>query len=357
MVSLLLAGDIGGTKTILRLVESQSDNANQAASKQITRYEQTYPSQSFADLVPMVRQFFQSVTEKVDEKFNPKDVKKACFGIAGPVLNNTSELTNLNWLLSGERLAAELNIDQVLLINDFAAVGYGVLGLAPEDLYCLQEAPKYPQGAIAFLGAGTGLGEGYIIPASSGKYRVFPSEGSHADFAPRSYLEFQLLNYLRERHQLERVSIERVVSGIGIASIYEFLRDQDPNQESVELAEVYKIWQQEMGKSEKTVDLSAKVSQAALVGNDYLAGQALKLFVEAYGAEAGNLALKLLPYGGLYVAGGIAPKILPLLKNENFMKAFSDKGRMRPLMEKFPVYIVLNSKVGLIGAALCAAQL
>jgi len=354
MVSLLLAGDIGGTKTILRLVKSEMV---EVVPKQITLYEQTYSSLAFADLVPMVQQFFQAATEELGEVFKPNNIEKACFGIAGPVVNNTSELTNLSWLLSGERLATELEIDQVLLINDFAAVGYGVLGLAPEDLYCLQDAPKDSQGAIAVLGAGTGLGQGYLIPQSSGKYRVFPSEGSHADFAPRSHLEFQLITYLKERYQLERVSTERVVSGIGIASIYEFLRDQDPAQESTKLSEIYQIWHQEIGKSEKTVDLAAEVSQAALAGNDYLAGQALKLFVEAYGAEAGNLSLKLLPYGGLYVAGGIAPKILPLLQNGNFMKAFSDKGRMRTLMEKFPIYIVLNAKVGLIGAAICAAQL
>ena len=353
MVSLLLAGDIGGTKTILRLVKSE---IVEVVPKQTPLYEQTYSSQAFTDLVPMVRQFFQSAEDELGEVFTLKNIEKACFGIAGPVVNNTSELTNLSWLLSGERLATELEINQVLLINDFAAVGYGLLGLAPEDLYCLQDAPKDPQGAIAVLGAGTGLGEGYLIPQSSGKYRVFPSEGSHADFAPRSPLEFQLINYLKERYHLERISTERVVSGIGIASIYEFLRDQDPAQESAKLSEIYQIWQQEIGKSQKTVDLAAEVSQAALAGNDYLAGQALKLFVEAYGAEAGNLALKLLPYGGLYVAGGIAPKILPLLQNGNFMKAFSEKGRMRTLMEKFPVYIVLNSRVGLIGAAICAAQ-
>ena len=357
MVSLLLAGDIGGTKTILRLVNSHDLKADQSIPEQITRYEQTYPSQSFADLVPMVRQFFQSAITELGENINIKKIKKACFGIAGPVVNNTSELTNLSWVLSSGRLEKELEIPHVQLINDFAAIGYGVLGLAPQDLYCLQDVPKDSQAAIAILGAGTGLGEGYIIPSATGNYRVFSSEGSHADFPARSHQEFQLVNYLKERYHIERVSIERVVSGIGIASIYEFLRDQDPDQESPELAEIHKIWQQEIGKSEKTVDLSAKVSQAALAGNDYLAGQALKLFVEAYGAEAGNLALKLLPYGGLYVAGGIAPKILPLLQNGNFIKAFTDKGRMRTLMEKFPVYVVLNPKVGLIGAALCAAQL
>ncbi len=357
MFTRLLAGDIGGTKTILRLVNSQLSDSNQIIPELTTLYEQTYSSPSFVDLVPMVQQFFQAATEELGENLKLKNIQKACFGIAGPVVQNTSELTNLSWSLSGERLAAELGISQVLLINDFAAVGYGILGLAPEDLYCLQDIKKDPQGAIAILGAGTGLGEGYLLPLTTGNYRVFSSEGSHADFAPRSHLEFQLINYLKERYQIQRVSIERVVSGIGIASIYEFLRDQNPSQESSTLAEVYKIWQQEIGKSQKTVDLSAKVSQAALAGNDYLASQTLKLFVEAYGAEAGNLALKFLPSGGLYVAGGIAPKILPLLQSGNFMQTFRDKGRMRTLMEKFPVYIVLNKKVGLIGAALCAAQI
>lgn len=353
MVSALLAGDIGGTKTILRLVKTVTSPSSSPNAQYAALHEQTYPSQSFTDLVPMVRQFLSSATEGLGEMLQ---VEKACFGIAGPVVNNVSELTNLSWSLSGDRLATELEIAQVTLINDFAAVGYGILGLAPEDLYCLQDVPKDPQAPIAVIGAGTGLGQGYMIPIGADNYRVFSSEGAHADFAPRSPLEFQLLSYLKERHQFDRVSVERVVSGMGIANIYEFLRDQDPSQESTQLAEIYKIWQQEMGKTEKTLDLSAEVSKAALADSDYLSSQALKLFVEAYGAEAGNLALKLLPYGGLYIAGGIAPKILPLLQNGNFMKAFSDKGRMRELMAKFPVYIVLNPKVGLIGAAVCAAQ-
>ncbi|MEB3309201.1 MAG: glucokinase [Snowella sp.] len=353
MVRVLLAGDIGGTKTILRLVNQDVALPAVSISRQSPLYEQTYPSQAFTDLVPMIRQFLASVTEIMGET---PQVEKACFGIAGPVVANTSELTNLSWSLSGDRLATELEISQVTLINDFAAVGYGILGLTSDDVYCLQDVPPTPKAPIAVIGAGTGLGQGYMIPFGDGNYRVFSSEGAHADFAPRSPLEFQLLSFLKERYQFNRVSVERVVSGLGIAAIYDFLRDQNPSQESPPLAEIHKIWQQELGQNEKTVDLSAEVSKAALADRDYLSSQTLKIFVEAYGAEAGNLALKLLPYGGLYVAGGIAPKILPLLQNGDFMKAFSDKGRMRELMAKFPVYIVLNPKVGLIGAAVCAAQ-
>jgi len=354
MTTTLLAGDIGGTKTSLSLVrcDDVTDNPRHLA-QQSRLYEETYPSQAFPDLVPIVDQFLQAASTALGQRIT---VSKACFGIAGPVVNNTSELTNLSWSLSGERLAAELGIAKVSLINDFAAIGYGILGLGLEDLAMLQDVPADPRGAIAVLGAGTGLGECYLIPKTQGGYQIFSSEGSHADFAPRSQLEFQLLNYLKDRYNLGRVSIERVVSGMGIAAIYEFLRDQYPDRESPEFAQLHQIWQQELGKTPKTVDLAAEVSQAALAGTDYLAGQAIKIFVEAYGAEAGNLALKLLPYGGLYVAGGIAPKILPLLQGGGFMKAFTSKGRMGELMMSIPVQVVLNPKVGLIGAAIGAAQ-
>ena len=353
MATILLAGDIGGTKTILSLVRSEAPETVTGIPQQTTLFEETYSSQAFPDLVPMIKQFLSAAETQLGQSLT---VAKACFGIAGPVVANQSELTNLSWSLQGDRLASALAIPRVKLINDFVAVGYGVLGLAPTDLNLLQDVPLDPQGAIAVLGAGTGLGECYLVPQASGRYQVFASEGSHADFAPRSQLEFHLLSYLRERYQLERVSVERVVSGLGIASIYEFLRDYYPEQESPKFAELYHVWQQELGKTPKTVDLSASVSQAALNGSDSLAEQAMKLFIEAYGAEAGNLALKLLPYGGLYVAGGIAPKILPLLQGGGFMKAFTSKGRMGDLMETIPVRVVLNPKVGLIGAAICAAQ-
>ena len=353
-MAILLAGDIGGTKTILRLVNSELTQTKSGLPSQTTLYEQTYPSREFPDLVPMVRKFLGTAAEQLGHQ---PTVEKACFGIAGPVVNNTSDLTNLCWSLKASRLERELAIAQVALINDFAAVGYGVLGLSEEDLSTLQDVPPTQGAPIAVLGAGTGLGEGFVIPFAQGSYRVFASEGSHADFAPRSALEFQLLNYLREKNRLDRISVERVVSGMGIVSIYEFLRDRDISQESPTLAAIYQTWERELGQPEKTVDLAAAISKAALEEKDYLCEQTMKLFVEAYGAEAGNLALKLLPYGGLYVAGGIAAKNLPLIEQGNFMKAFSAKGRVSSSLNQIPVHIVLNSKVGLIGAALCAAQM
>ncbi|ACK66739.1 glucokinase [Rippkaea orientalis PCC 8801] len=349
-MTILLAGDIGGTKTILRLVNSEYAQNSDVLPHQTTLYEQTYSSQEFTHFVPIVDRFFEEASQKLGQPFS---VEKACFGIAGPVVNNTSELTNLSWYLDGDRLQRELSLDKVSLINDFAAIGHGILGLTSNDLFPLQNVPCDPQSPIAVLGAGTGLGECYLIPSNQGKYQVFPSEGSHADFAPRSELEFELLNYIQKTFDLERVSIERVVSGMGIGTIYQFLRDRYPEKESAPLKQIYQTWQQ---KEDLNIDLSAEISKTALGNGDPLCQQTMQIFIEAYGAEAGNLALKLLPYGGLYVTGGIAPKILPLMQQGNFMKAFLTKGRLSPLLNKIPVYIILNPKVGLIGAALYAAN-
>ncbi|MEG3440027.1 glucokinase [Pannus brasiliensis CCIBt3594] len=348
-MAIVLAGDIGGTKTILRLAESLlfPDSPIPVGT---TLDEETYPSQKYPDLVPMVRQFLA--------RSNPVPaVEKACFGIAGPVVKNASELTNLNWSLSADRLSRELQIDRVELINDFAAIGYGVLGLAPEDVLTLQEAPPDPNGPIAVIGAGTGLGEGFLTPLPGGGYQVFGSEGSHADFAPRSTLEFQLARYLLDRFGLTRVSIERVVSGSGIAAIYQFLREHYPGSESPKMASVYRAWCEESGNPVKSVDLSAQISLFAREKSDNLCEQTMKLFIDAYGAEAGNLALKLLPYGGLFVAGGIVAKNIPLMTDGTFIKAFLAKGRMSQLLTRVPVYLVKNPKVGLIGATLHAGQL
>jgi glucokinase len=349
----ILAGDIGGTKTILVLVQCSSPFVCGKPADYSIIHETQYPSQDFPDLVPMVLQFLREAEAKHQTPLQPA---RACFGIAGPVINNTSELTNLSWSLSSDRLEKQLNIPTVQLINDFAAIGYGVLALKEEDLCILQNAPADAHAPIAVIGAGTGLGEGFLIPSSDGSYRVFGSEGSHVDFAPRSSLEFQMVNYFKEKFRLGRVSVERVVSGQGIISIYQFLRNLDPNLESPTLKEMYETWEQEIGSDTKTVDLAAVISQAALTETDYLCGQTMRLFIENYGVEAGNLALKLLPYGGMYIAGGIASKNLPLMQKDCFIHAFCDKGRMTPLLQKIPVKIVLNPKVGLIGAALYATQ-
>ncbi len=342
----LLAGDIGGTKTILRWVDAQPQAEGTTLR---TLHEAKYVSAEFADLTIMVRQFLAEATQQVGESPAPQ---KACFAIAGPVVNNTSSVTNLSWFLEAKHLEQDLAIAQVNLINDFAAIGYGIRGLESADLKTLQTATPQPHAPIAILGAGTGLGQCFLIQQGP-QYQVFASEGGHADFAPRSELEFQLLKYLREKHQITRISVERVVSGQGIVAIYQFLRDRQSVTESADVAEAIRTWEHEAGMSEKSVDPAAVIAIAA-ARQDYLCDRTMQLFAEAYGAEAGNLALKLLPYGGLYLAGGIAAKNLSLLESGGFMRAMTDKGRMRPLMEQIPVQVILNPQVGLIGAALYA---
>lgn len=338
-MTLLLVGDIGGTKTLLRLVETTTDRPPKTW-KPDKLYEALYSSADFPDLVPMVRQFLDGARTELGRKLEPK---KACFAIAGPVIGTESKLTNLGWTLSVERLEADLGIPSITLINDFAAVGYGILGLSEDDLHTLQVGEPLEDAPIATIGAGTGLGEGFLIRHHEGD-RVYASEGGHADFSPRSPVEFELQQYLRDRHQLPRVSVERVVSGQGIVSIYQFLYDRAVSATGTAIGDR---------------DLpAAEISKAALDGSHPLCQQTLQIFVDAYGAEAGNLALKLLPYGGLYLAGGIAAKILPLIeKGDRFLNAFHDKGRMSPLLQKVPIHIVLNPQVGLVGAAICAAQL
>ncbi len=352
-MTILLAGDIGGTKTILRLVRSELIQAARVPAL-TTLYEQTYASRDFLDLVPMVRVFMTAAQDVLGEIPQPE---RACFGIAGPVIHNTSKLTNLGWVLAATRLQQDLKIPLISLINDFAAVGYGVLGLASEDVHTLRAGTADPDGAIAVIGAGTGLGQGYVIPYPGG-YRVFATEGGHVDFSPRSELEYQLLRFLKSQHNLERVSVERVVSGMGIESIYLFLRScSQMSEESPELAEIYKTWTQEMGKEEKTIDLPALISKRAMDQSDYLCKETMDLFIRAYGAEAGDLALRLLPRGGLYIAGGIAAKNLPLMQQDGFLDAFNRKGRVSSAIADLPIHVVLNPRVGLIGAALCAAQM
>lgn len=352
-MTILLAGDTGGTKTSLSLVKSQSRTHSLQPPQQESLFEQTYRSQDFPDLVPLVTHFWADAHQALGEL---PTVEAACFGIAGPVINDTSELTNLKWSLSASQLEHDLKIPKVSLINDFAAIGHGVLGLPPTDLHTLQLGDYDPQAPIAVIGAGTGLGESFLIPNNTG-YRVFSSEGSHADYPADSELTFQMVRYLQEKYAIDRISIERIVSGMGIVAIYQFLRNRDLAQESPELAEVFRIWDKELGQQEKTVDPAAEISKRAIAQADYLCQQTMDIFIRSYGIEAGNFALKLMPFGGLYVAGGIAPKILPLLTQGEFMEGFLRKGRMSALMRRIPVHIVLNPKVGLIGAGIHAAHL
>ncbi len=340
----LLAGDIGGTKTILRWLEAND-------SEDLTvRYEMVYPSQQYDDLVPMVNLFLQEAAQKTQTKPEPQ---RACFAIAGPVVGGTSELTNLGWKLSETRLSQALNLKQVTLINDFAAIGYGIPGLAPQDLSDLQAGEAVPTAPIAVIGAGTGLGQCFVIPQANGRSRVFPTEGGHADFAPRTALEFRLLEYIQESRGLSHVSAERIVSGQGVVAFYQFLRDRESMAEDPSVAQVIRSWETAEEYSDEQPDPGATIAQAAPTNS--LCERTMALFCEAYGAETGNLALKLLAYGGVYLAGGIAAKNIDRLSNGGFITAFCNKGRMEPLLKRMPVQVILNQQVGLIGAGLYAA--
>lgn len=334
---LLLVGDIGGTKTILRLLYVEKSNQSFE-----TVTESTYVSRDFPDLVPMVQQFLTTA--------DAQKPNLACFAIAGPVINHTSNLTNLNWTLQSDRLEQELGISQVSLINDFAANSYGVLGLKETDIYTVQTGEFESNSPIAVIGAGTGLGEGFLTRQGK-NYQPFSSEGGHTDFAPRNSMEIDLFKYLQKKLDQEHISVERVVSGQGIVNIYQYLRDSSFAPESLEIGDKIRSWEQ---KQDKKIDPAAIIAQAALNKSDRLCQKTMEMFVEAYGAETGNLALKFLPYGGIYIAGGIAAKILCLMKEERFLLAFKEKGRMSPLMNNIPIHIVLNSQVGLIGSILYA---
>ncbi|GBO53200.1 glucokinase [Pseudanabaena sp. lw0831] len=346
-MTMILAGDIGGTKTLLRFAEKNSDGFT-------VLYEQRFAGASYANFSDLLREFVETAKINLGEL---PSLSAACFGIAGPVRDRRSQLTNLGWSFDSDRLAEEFNIANVSLINDFVAVGYGVLGLQPNDLHTLQDGRVVNRAPIGVIGAGTGLGEAFL-GWNGDRYEVYPTEGGHTDFAPRNALEIELLQYLQKHH--DRVSVERVASGTGIVAIYQFLRVRQPSPESAELAEKVKLWE----AGDLNVDVAAAIANAALTNLginsetnlDHLATQTMQMFVEAYASEVGNLALKLIPSGGLYIAGGIAPKILPLLQDGTFLQILKSKGRISPVLDDIPIHIVLNPEVGLIGAMLYAAK-
>lgn len=347
----LLAGDTGGTKTLLLLAEAELTAADSVKLKPL--FEGRYISAEFPNLTSLVKKF---LTEATHEHGKTPAPEAACFSIAGPIVDNVCHLTNLAWLVDGNRMQGELSIPKIQLINDFTAVGYGIEGLGAADLHTLQAGEPKEDAPIAIIGAGTGLGQGFLIRDGQ-RYRVFSSEGGHTDFGPRTDLEFDLLKYAKDRLNLTRVSVERVVSGMGIVLIYQFLRDRNLLKESSEVGQAIRAWEQEAGMSARSIDPAAVIAKAAAEDQDPLSQETMKLFVSLYGAEAGNLALKLLPYGGLYIAGGIAAKNVPLMDSGIFIDAMAAKGRMRPLMARVPVHVILNQKVGLLGAALHAVRL
>jgi glucokinase len=324
---MILAGDVGGTKTRLAYFQTEGKHLKPVV-------EQIFPSQEHKDLSEIVSKFVSA---------HKLPTEHACFGVAGPVRNGRCkiETPNLAWVVDARQLARELRLKKVELINDLEANAHGITMLEPKDFATLNNGAPGASGNKALIAAGTGLGEAGLHWEGD-HYQPFPSEGGHVDFAPRIQLEVELLLFLLKEY--EHVSYERVLSGPGLYNIYRFLRDTGRGEEPAWLAE-------EMhGK-----DPSPIISKAALERKCPLCQQALDLFVSIYGAAAGNLALKLMATGGIFVGGGIAPKIIEKLRDSTFMKAFVAKGRMKSLLEAIPVSVILNDKTALLGAGYYAA--
>lgn len=330
---LILAGDIGGTKTLLQIAEVSGNHVS-------VWKEQRFDSASFSGLDPVVQTFLKNFSASGAQ---PEIIQSACFGVAGPVNGRQASLTNLPWKLDADEIAQACNLSHATLINDFEAIGYGIAALQPEDFVVLQEGKQVPQGMQVVLGAGTGLGVCFLAWCGD-RYQVIPSEGGHMDFAPADELQAALLQYLRQ--SLGHISYERIVSGSGLVAIYQFLLHQTEQSESLELKAAI-----------NSGDVAAAIAKFALSGKDAVAISALEMFVRIYGAQAGNLALAALARGGVYVAGGIAPKIISKMQGGGFMQAFLDKGRYREMLSDLPVQVIMNEKVGLMGAALVASRL
>lgn len=325
----LLAGDVGGTSTRLALYDREDGSTPIEAA--------TFESRQYHGLEPIVRLFLGDAAGGVDA---------AAFGVAGPVDEDTSQATNLPWRLDARRLERELGIGRARLMNDFEAIARGIPSLGPEDVEVLQDGEVDAEAPIAIVGAGTGLGEALLLPGADGLApRVMATEGGHTDFAPRNEEEIALLRFLLRRH--ERVSYERVVSGPGLVTLYEFAVEDAGHPTSDETL-----------RAMREGDAAAVVSERGMAGDDEAAAVAVRLFVSLYGAEAGNLALKSLPFGGVFLAGGIAPKMLDALRRDDrFLAAFRHKGRMSPLLERMRVSVITETRVGLLGARNLAAAL
>lgn len=323
----ILAGDIGGTKTNLALFDNSSSELDSFE-------EQTFPSASYAGLEAVIKQFLND---------RELEISSACFGIAGPVIDGVCRTPNLPWVVSEKAIKEEMGFGAVRLINDLEATAYGIPSLKPDRLITLNEGNESEHGNIALIAAGTGLGEAAMI-WDGANYHVIASEGGHSDFAPRNEFEMGLLRYLLTLNL--HVSYERVLSGPGLVNVYNFLKTDEYAEEPAWLGEALAV----------SDDHAMTISQCALEGRADLCVRALDLFVSIYGAQAGNLALTFKATGGVYIGGGIAPKISDKLRDGTFMEAFKDKGRLSPLVAATPVRVIMNPKTALVGAANFAAR-
>lgn len=329
---IVLAGDIGGTKTLMRLSHATPGGLE-------TIYEKRYVSSEHGDFLSLVGDFAEESLRSTGIQ-----ASKACFGIAGPVSGRRAKTTNLPWNIDADVLESSFGIAHVRLINDFQSVGYGVEALKSEDIVVLQQGQEALHGTRVIIGAGTGLGMGFLIWHGD-HYEVVASEGGHASFAPVDDEQIKLLEYVRRRYRW--ATWERVVSGRGLVNIFEFLQETN-------FAPITEPLQEAMRREDK----AAVISRFGMAGEDPTAAQALQMFVSLYGAQAGNLALTGLATGGVYVAGGVAPKIIGKLTDGAFMRAFHDKEeRMQPLLKAMPVRVIINQNVGLLGSAIAASRL
>ncbi|MGH7230174.1 MAG: glucokinase [Nitrospiraceae bacterium] len=351
---MILAGDIGGTKTHLALFDWTEQRVAPVR-------EQTFPSGDYPSLEEVIEEFLKpppAPSEDTPADENPEDagpepepsrpeepltIDAACFGVAGPVIENRVRTTNLPWFIDGGELIKRFEIKRVRLLNDLEATAHGLLVLQPDETVTLNPGTPGPgKHAVALIAAGTGLGEAILV-WDGARYRPLASEGGHTDFAPNSDLEIDLLRHLRASYL--HVSYERVLSGAGLHNIYEFLRDTKKNEPT---------W---LAERLKAGDPAPIIAEVGLAKQAEICVQALDLFASIYGAEAGNLALKSMALDGVYLGGGIAPKLLAKLQDGTFMRAFAAKGRYKRLMSSIPVRVIMNDRAGLLGAASVAARL
>ena len=326
---MLLASDVGGTKTLMGLYRPGAERPAPAVVRE-------YATPDFNSLDDIVQTFL--------EETGASDIDAACIGVAGPVTGLVARLTNVPWLADASLLAERLDDRPVQLVNDLEAMANAVPVLEPDELAVLQGGVAVPTGNAALIAAGTGLGEA-LLHNVNGRFLPSPSEGGHADFAARTPRELALVQELSRIHG--RVDNERVISGPGLVNVFQFTHgSQDPGTAC-----------REIGRDVDPHELPAAISKAAIEGRCRRCAEAFQMFIEAYGAEAGNLALRAVATAGLYIGGGIAPKILPALEDGRFMAAFRDKEPMVDLLRTLPVMVILNRQAGLLGAAVKAAAL
>ncbi len=318
---MILAGDIGGTKTVLSMLTRDTNGSLTCV------HEKSYSSQQFQTFDDILTAFLPTDTP----------IKSACFGVAGPVVNQHCQTTNLPWVLNAEALKVKLNTTKVRLLNDLEAMALGMLYLPEQDLIELNPNAQVQSGNIAVIAAGTGLGEA-ILYWDGNKHYPMATEGGHSDFAAQTAQQDSLLAYLRNIYP-DHVSYERILSGIGFSHLYDFLCEQGIAPSCLKVPDI-----------NSDVDRNAVISQLGINNEDPLCAAVVRLFVELYGAETGNLALKSLSTGGIFIGGGIGAKILPAMQNGDFIKAFKAKGRFLPLLDKISVKLSLNPRTPLIGA-------